>query len=184
MKDIREIIEWRPIAGYEGRYEVSSLGKVRSLDYRGVKGWVKELSPTPNNKGYLQVSLFKKGKEPWHASIHRLVAKAFMPNPHNYLEVNHIDEDKTNNCVTNLEWCTRKHNMNHGTVVKRSSENRSKSVEAIDPSSGIVIHRFISTSEAQRHGFASSHISNCCRGKEKTHKGFTWKYVETLEESV
>ena len=111
---------WRPIEGYEGLYEVSSYGRVRSLDkyvkcdyekYRLHKG--KVLSPGKDKDGYLSVVLSCNGK--LHLKkIHRLVAEAFIPNPDNLPQVNHKDEDKTNNRVDNLEWCNRKYNCNYG----------------------------------------------------------------------
>ena len=126
------IEEWRPIVGYEGLYEVSNLGRVRSLDryvkcgyeaYRLQKG--KVLSPTKDTNGYLKVVLNCNGK---HKSInvHRLVTEAFLPNPDNLPEVNHKDEDKTNNRVENLEWCTRKYNVNFGTARIRSKDTHIK----------------------------------------------------------
>ena len=105
--------EWRDIKGYEGKYQVSNLGRVKSLNYRRT-GKEEILTNTPNEKGYLYLFLYKKGKrKPYY--IHRLVTDAFIVNPNNYEEVNHKDEDKTNNNVDNLEWCSRKYNMNYGT---------------------------------------------------------------------
>ena len=112
------IEEWRPVVGYEGLYEVSSYGRVRSVDryvkvgygsYRLHKG--KVLSPAKNKYGYLAVNLQAGNR----CNIHRLVAEAFIPNPDNLPQVNHKDEDKTNNSVDNLEWCSRKYNCNYGT---------------------------------------------------------------------
>ena len=113
------IEEWRPVVGYEGLYEVSNTGQVRSLDrfyYRLHKG--KVLSPTKDRYGYLTVTLNCNGKSKT-IKIHRLVAQAFLPNPDNLPQVNHKDEDKTNNNVTNLEWCTAKYNVNFGTRQER-----------------------------------------------------------------
>ena len=111
---------WRPVVGYEGLYEVSSYGRVRSLD-RYVeysngriclhKG--KVLSPVKSNLGYLLVSLYLN-KNMKIITVHKLVAQAFIENPDNLPEINHKDEDKTNNSVDNLEWCTRKYNINYG----------------------------------------------------------------------
>ena len=110
---------WRPIEGYEGLYEVSNLGRVRSLDrfyYRLHKG--KVLSPTKDRYGYLTVTLNCNGKSKT-IKIHRLVAQAFLPNPDNLPQVNHKDEVKSNNCVDNLEWCSAKYNVNFGTRQER-----------------------------------------------------------------
>ena len=110
---------WRPIEGYEGLYEVSNLGRVRSLDrffYRLHKG--KVLSPTKDRYGYLTVTLNYNGKSKT-IKIHRLVAQAFLPNPDNLPQVNHKDEVKSNNCVDNLEWCSAKYNVNFGTRQER-----------------------------------------------------------------
>ena len=111
---------WRPVVGYEGLYEVSNTGQVRSLDryvknnhsYRLHKG--KVLSLLKNEYGYIQVVLSCNGKHNT-ITVHRLVAQAFILNPNNLPEVNHKDEDKTNNSVENLEWCTAKYNSNYGT---------------------------------------------------------------------
>ena len=118
------IEEWRPIEGYEGLYEVSSYGRVRSLDryvkngcsYRLHKG--KVLSLLKGEYGYLQVNLHCNGKM-YKKYVHRLVAETFLPNPDNLPEVNHKDEDKSNNRVDNLEWCNRKYNLSYGTRLER-----------------------------------------------------------------
>ena len=114
---------WKDIEGYEGLYQVSNKGRIKSLnriDSRGHKVNEKILSSKPNNKGYLRVHLYKNGKrKPF--SVHRLVAIAFIPNPNNLLEVNHKDENKENNTVDNLEWCDRKYNANYGGRNERAS---------------------------------------------------------------
>ena len=175
------IEEWKPIEGYEGRYEVSNTGKVRSLNYGGTKGKVKELAPQDNGRGYLAVWLWDAdGRN--HHYVHRLVAKSFIPNPQNFLEVNHLDEDKSNNQASNLEWCTSKHNVNYGSRNSRASDKlvngtRSKAVEGVDLITLKVIYSFPSIMEAHRSGFDSGEISKCCRGLVEAHKGIVWRYV-------
>lgn len=116
---------WKDIIGYEGLYQVSSLGRVRSLDRyvvdslenrRFYKG--KVLSPVKDTDGYLKVGLSYNGKCK-KCLVHRLAAQAFIENFDNLPEVNHKDEDKTNNNVDNLEWCTAKYNSNYGTSIER-----------------------------------------------------------------
>ena len=112
--------EWRDIKGYEGLYQVSSLGRVKSLNYNHTKK-EKVLDFKPNKYGYKVTYLYNNNeRKPY--SVHRLVAEAFIPNPNNYKEVNHKDENKSNNCVDNLEWCTAKYNSNYGTRNKRISD--------------------------------------------------------------
>ena len=122
------IEEWRPVVGYEGLYEVSNIGRVRSIDryvktcygsYRLHKG--KVLSPGIRPDGYLVVSLQYR-----MFRVHRIVAEAFLPNPDNLPQVNHKDEDKSNNRVDNLEWCTAKYNNNYGTARIRAKETAIK----------------------------------------------------------
>lgn len=117
---------WIDIKGYEGLYQVSNFGRVRSLNYRHT-GNKKLLSLCNDKDGYLYVTLSKKGERKNH-KIHRLVASVFIPNWFNDFEVNHIDEDKRNNNVENLEWCDRKYNANFGTCIERSTKLRSKPV--------------------------------------------------------
>ena len=122
------IEEWKSIPGYEGLYEVSNLGRVRSLDryvktcyeaYKLHKG--KILSPAKDKNGYLKVHLCYNGKHNI-IRVHRLVAQAFLLNPDNLPEVNHKDEDKTNNSVDNLEWCDRSYNISYGTRTERQKK--------------------------------------------------------------
>lgn len=166
--------EWRAVMGYEGLYEVSSDGRVRSLNYRGAKGRIEDLSPGDKG-GYLAVVLYSRGVQQGRL-VHRLVAQAFLDNPLELPEVNHIDENPSNNHVSNLEWCTRTYNINFGSRIERVRDSLSQGIEAFN-SSGQVIHRFSSTMEAQRNGFHSSHISSCCRGLRRSHKGLHWRYV-------
>lgn len=113
---------WKDIPGYEGLYQVSNTGKVRSLNYKGTgKKKIWKYAITVNT--YKKIALYKNGEIKYYY-IHRLVAQAFMPNPNNYPVVNHKDENKSNNVVWNLEWCTQQYNCNYGTCQRRKSETR------------------------------------------------------------
>jgi hypothetical protein len=112
-----ELELWSDIEDYENKYQISNYGRLKSLKNNMI------MKPMVGTNGYLLACLWKNGKQR-KISIHRLVAKKFVPNPYNYKEVNHIDEDKTNNRFDNLEWCTRKYNMNYGNVKNKISKNR------------------------------------------------------------
>ena len=190
---MNEIIEeWKPICGYEGLYEVSNLGKVKSLNYNHTKQEkILKFGKRPN--GYLFVNLWKdKKRKP--CSVHRLVAIAFIPNPNNLETVNHIDENKLNNCVENLEWCSVAYNNTFGTRIaravsntdwkalgKKTAERCSKKVYQYDKN-GVLIKIWKSVAEAGRNGYEHGHISDCCRGERNFHKGFKWSYEEIKKE--
>lgn len=173
---------WKDIEGYIGLYQVSNFGRVRNLNYRGT-GKVKVLSPVEDKYGYLQVCLYKNGKGKIF-KVHRLVTEAFIPNPLNLPQVNHKDEDKTNNfCGTlendfndgNLEWCDSKYNINYGTRIDRISKPVLQFTKT-----GELVREWSSTNEAGRNGFHQSAVVNCCRGERKTHHGFIWKYKKDV----
>lgn len=153
-----EIEEFRDIPGYEGLYEVSNLGRVRRNG--------KILKPSKNKKGYFQVSLCKNGTKK-NARIHRLVAQSFISNPQNLPQINHKDEDKTNNAVENLEWCDSKYNNNY---------SLSKPVLQYDLL-GNFIREWPSMIKVEEElGIYNSSISQCCLGNLKSAGGFIWKY--------
>ena len=174
---------WRDVKDYDGLYLVSNLGRVKSLNYRRT-GREEILKPSMNTCGYLFVDLSKYGKQKAFL-VHRLVAEAFIPNPENLQQINHKDEDKTNNCVWNLECCDYQYNNNYGTHNKRSAEARtngkcSKRVLQINKDTGEVIREWISLSEVYRQlGYLQENISKCCLGKPhfNTAYGFKWKYA-------
>ena len=112
---------WKDIPGYEGKYQVSNIGQVRSLNYRGNTGKTKILKQDTGRDGYKRVVLCKDGKYKKYL-VHRLVAMAFIPNPHNYPIINQKDENKTNNQYKNLEWCTIQYNNNYGTHNEKISK--------------------------------------------------------------
>lgn len=161
---------WKDIEGYEGLYQVSNTGKVRSLNY-GRTGKVKELVPTPTRNGYLQVTLCENGeKKPFR--VHRLVAQAFLPNPDNLPVINHLDEVKHNNHVSNLEWTTQKENLLYSNVGWSG-----RPVMQFTKSGLAIIREYKSAREASRHtGVYQSDISSCCSGKLKSAGGYVWRY--------
>ena len=178
--------EWRDVVGYEGLYQVSSMGRVKSLERKVPKGYgertVKEriLKPKTNRYGYLIVGLYAGGKRKMFF-VHRLVCQAFHDNPDNKLDVNHINENKTDNRACNLEWCTRRENVNHGTRNVRAGKAIAKALSkpvgqyTLD---GDLVKVWQSTSEVERQtGFSQGNISEVANGNRKTAHGFIWKYV-------
>lgn len=165
---------FKDIEGYENLYQVSNLGNVKSLGNGGSNASKERiLKPTKNQKGYLYVGLCKEGKRK-KCKIHRLVASVFIDNPNNFTEINHKDEDKTNNHFTNLEWCTHFYNMNYGTRIQRVADKLSKQVLCVE--TGRV---YPSANEVERQlGFSQGNISRCCAGRYKQAYGYTWQYVE------
>ena len=159
---------WRDIEGYEGLYQVSDQGRVKSFK------WNKErfLKPSMDKDGYLLVTLCAGGK-PKTLKVHRLVCEAFHENPDNKPQVNHINEDKTDNRACNLEWCTCKQNVNHGSRNERVSKPVGQ--YSLD---GKLIKLWPSTMEAERQaGFNHGNISQVANGKYKQAYGCIWKYV-------
>ena len=179
---------WKDVVGYEGFYQVSNKGNVYSItrkDSIGRKLGGRMLKPCYDRDGYLRVYLCKNGKRKTRF-IHRLVAGAFLPNPNGYSEINHRDENKVNNYANNLEWCTREHNVNHGTMIERAAQARSKKVRAVNIKTGEVL-TFNSAKEAGRKGYSLGKVSMACRGVYKastgkmigdgrTYKGHRWSY--------
>ena len=162
---------WRNISGCQD-YQVSNMGRVKSLKF------AKEriLKPIKNRNGYLQVVLYK-GKKIKTMYIHRLVCSAFVQNDSLFnTEINHIDENKENNCASNLEWCEHIHNINFGTRNERAGKSKSKPVICIE--TGKI---YPSTREIQRQlGFSQGHICDCCNKKygRKTVCGYHWEWAK------
>lgn len=163
---------WRAISGFEGIYEVSDLGRVKSLHF----GKERLLTLNINSSGYYNVNLCQSGACKTY-KVHRLVAEAFIENPKDLPLINHIDENPLNNLVSNLEWCDIRYNNNYGTRNKRMAATLSKPVEGTNIITGEKV-QFNSTKEAQRKGnFKSSGISAVCRGEKNHHHGYYWKYI-------
>lgn len=182
-----EPIEWRDIPGFEGRYLVNSVGQVKSLQ-REVAIWDGKTRPVSERilrlqktkNGYLSVKLRPKNSDTFKRFyIHRIVATAFLgPGPEGY-EVNHKDENKENNAVSNLEWVPKSENLYYGTRNARcSAKGREKSKAVVSFRDGLVIKRYGSIHEAAIDGFSRYHVKQCCEGKETAHKGFSWAYAE------
>ena len=172
MEAVKEL--WKDIEGYEGLYKVSSYGNVLSLKYCG-SNRKHLLAPNPDHKGYLMVYLSKKGKTKTF-KIHRLVASAFIPNPHNLPQVNHIDENPNNNKVENLEWCTRKYNLDYGTRVQRMKEKLATPVLQFDLNGNFIKEHESQSDAARAISGTQTSISCCVRGIYDSYKGYKWRY--------
>lgn len=156
--------EWKNIDGFEG-YQVSNFGRVKSLANNKSRK-EKILKTKKRNNGYLEVSLNKDGKQ-YFRLIHRLVCAAFVKNPDNLPQVNHIDENKENNNVDNLEWCTPQYNVDY---------SKSKQVNQYDLN-GNYIKTWKSVKEIERQlGYSQGNITQCCNGKRKSAYNYYWRY--------
>lgn len=176
---------WKPVVGYEGYYEVSNIGNVRSVSHEVPTFWGSRISPGKNvrlnyNKrtGYLMVCLSKNGEHKTRL-VHRLVAMAFIPNTMAKPQVNHKNENKTDNRIDNLEWCDAAYNNNYGTKRERISQKNkaSKCKPVAQIENGIIVAVFPSTIAA-RHITDPGHIGACANGKRKTAGGYKWKFIE------
>ena len=155
------------IEGFEN-YEVSNLGKVRNIK-SGIM-----LKPWFTKDGYLRHCLYKHNKRK-NLLLHRIIATAFIDNPEKKPQVNHIDENKLNNDLSNLEWCTERENAIHGTRIKRIAEKLSQKVIQLDLNDNI-LNVFKSMRQAEREtGVLVGNISSCCNGKTKSAGGYKWR---------
>lgn len=191
---------WQPVKDYEGLYEVSSLGRIRSLNHAVIDSCGKKqhfkgrlLKPCCTSGNYLIVTLHK-GSQKKNFLVHRLVASAFVPNPHNYPQINHKDENKHNNKISNLEWCTAHYNNFYGShmrraiVTRRSNVNWKRSIvknaEARKKTviqcnmNGQTLKVWPSLSEVEKKlKINRSNISACCHGRRENAGGYVWKLV-------
>lgn len=185
---------WKYVPGYEGLYEVSSLGNFRKLHNNGS---FKNLKTTPNNWGYYTIGLWKNGVVKQYR-ISRLIAEAFIPNPDNKPYVDHIDTDKSNNCVNNLRWVTPSENSNNQLsrmhmLESWHNEERRLNQKLINlgenhpraravcqlSKEGDIINIFSTITEAANlTGCKHGNITKCCKGERLTAGGYKWKYVE------
>lgn len=174
---------WKDIEGYEGLYQVSNLGRVKSLG-NNKKRKDKILKPITLKTGYLQVDLCKDGKRKLYY-IHRLVAQAFVPNdnPEHKTEANHINEIKTDCRASNINWLDHKRNINWGTRNERVGQKLVNHLDTSKPVKqltldGVLVTIWPSIMEASRNGFNQGNICLCCNGRQNTHKGFKWAYLK------
>ena len=164
---MNEVETFVDIEGFE-KYEVSNLGRVRNIKSGRI------LKPFPNRGGYLRHKLYGYGKKK-NLPLHRIIATAFIDNPDGKPCVNHIDENKLNNDLSNLEWCTVKENNIHGTRTKRAAEKCFKKVIQLDLNDN-VLNEFESMRQAEREtGVSVGNISSCCNGKTKSAGGYKWR---------
>lgn len=189
---------WKGVKGWESFYQVSNLGSVRSLDRTYIrkdgfsvnkKGRVMK---TPlNSDGYPIIHLKADGRRRT-TRVHRIVAESLIPNPNNFSEVNHKDEDKTNNNIDNLEWCTHYYNANYGTMLTRmyehpnqiaSLERSKKPIVGVEIGTGKEI-RFESVAEADRNGFPRRNVQAAIKGYDKTCRGYIWFFEKDFNEAV
>lgn len=166
--------EWREVYGFDHLYEISNLGKLRTK-FAGKRGYTKDyryIEPRDNGNGYLRFNLKCNGKQRT-TYAHRLVAEYFVDNPCGYTEINHIDENKKNNCADNLEWCTHAYNSNYGTKLERAARFSRKKIKCIE--TGQIYGSLEEASRAMN--VVKGSISNCLHGRSKSAAGFTWEFV-------
>lgn len=174
--------EWKSVVGYEGLYEVSDYGNIRSVDRVVDKGRYlsfrkgKPLKQHTHKKGYKEVHLCKNGEEKI-LKVHRLVAFAFIPNPNNLPQINHKDENTANNCVSNLEWCDGSYNINYGERNKRIAEKVGFGINQFT-TEGVFVRRYSSVRQAAKEtGIKYPSILETARcGRCKSAGGFLWVY--------
>lgn len=181
IADLQEFEEWRDIEGYEWVYQISSFGRIKSLErIDNNNHLVKEriLKQSIKNTGYMGVYLYSNriGKS---KLVHRLVAQAFIPNQYNKPVVNHLDEDKTNNNVNNLEWVTAKENINYGTGIDRRAKSISIPIKVIYQDNTYEIWQSASLFAREfGNGVDKRYISSVLKGKMKSHLGLRFEYAE------
>ncbi len=166
---------WKDIKGYEGLYQVSNIGRVKSLSFRNKKATIKreKILSILKSGNYYHISLSKNNKQK-NFLIHRLVAEAFVPNKNNYQEINHKDENIRNNKADNLEWCDHKYNINYGTRTKKVKEKMQVSIIQYDLN-GNFVKKWDCMNDAIRF-YNNKHIVDVCKGKRISANNYIWKY--------
>lgn len=170
---------WGDVPGFEGFYQASDQGRIRSLDRPYPNGTATRkgriLSPTPDSWAYPQVPMGTGNGRPQTRKVHRIVALTFLSKPDGDVQVNHKNGIKHDNRLVNLEWVTRAENLRHSREVLGNYHGSKKCAVVGVSDKGRV--SFESTRAATAAGFHGSHISACCKGKLKTHRGYTWSYA-------
>lgn len=175
---------WKDVKGYEGIYQISSLGRLRSLDRIVVTkaGWTKRhkgvliKTECVQNSGYIKVDLHKNGKAKPYL-LHRIVAETFLENPNSFPQVNHKDQNKLNNCAYNLEWCTQLYNNHYGDCMERGANTQRKEFYQMDMN-GNIIKKWKGFKKIQRElGYQRKLIYLCCVGKRESYMGYKWAYA-------
>lgn len=166
---------WKDISGFEELYQVSNYGRVKSLPRKTGNQYCNGVIKKAYNEfGYNRIQLVRKDRKKWFF-IHRLVAEAFIPNPNNLPQINHIDGNKTNNNVDNLEWCTQKQNTIHA---YKNGLKKTRCIMQYDLSNNF-IRNWDSIIDASRTlSIDRSSIQICCAGKYKTAGGYIWRYAD------
>lgn len=179
--------EWKDIQGYEGLYQVSNLGRVRSLDHivSAISKWGTPQTylskgrirkGVPSSKGYPQVLLSKEGTVTTHP-IHRLVAVAFIPNPDNLPEVNHKNEDKSDSRASNLEWCTRDYNAHYLNACTRHAHKIWRKVKQFTVDGKFVVEHSSVSAAAKANGISISYVSKVIHGVVDSVKGYRFELI-------
>lgn len=186
---------WKDVQGYEGRYQISSFGRVKVLPFwhnNRFGGYMTQehiINGRIGRKGYRYVAL-KKDNEVKEFKVHRLVALHFIQNPYGYPQVNHKDENKLNNCMSNLEWCTNQYNANYGTRTdriiaargqkrkERHADRKKKKIIQYDKDGNFIRSWECAKDVKKELRIDNGDIGKCCMGKQNTAGGYKWRYAE------
>lgn len=175
---------WKDIIGFEGLYQVSNLGRVKSFrkpkQYKCADEYI--MKEYIGNSGYIVVTLYKS-RSRTKKLVHRLVADAFIPNPENLPHVNHKDENKHNNRADNLEWCTPKYNNNYGTLSMRAAAAHGRMIDQFLPNGEWLARYACISIAAKLSGFSYSVIKNHCNGDSRYSRDYLWRYVDADSDS-
>ena len=176
---MQEVEIWKPIPGFS-KYEASNMGNIRKIGGKG------KLKLSEEAHGYLKVGIVKDDGTRTVPCVHVLVALAFIPNPNNYPEVNHIDENKRNNRIENLEWCTSEYNRHYGTGISRAGQHRKRAVVALDEQGNVVKEYSSVTEAAVMAGVREKSIYEVLNGQNGMHRtgGYRWMGKKEYEREV